>query len=235
MLLQLLTFIITIISPAVSNDYEYEDDGNEADEIDSDDGSDVYREDILDNEGLFCGDEDGLINNDAADEDQSIVSSSSSSISSVSIEDDDKLVVANKNNQQGIINKQQQHLVSKSVAEAQHQQPTNIKRTATTEPTSSTRRSEKLQGFEKCMFDDMAYITQESIAKAILRPCCVEECLRKKLNSAAGYSCLNFESVYTKILEARKQLVGNDLKDKVLILKTIIQGNFVRSINYTTV
>ena len=84
------------------------------------------------------------------------------------------------------------------------------------------------------MFDDMAYITQESIAKAILRPCCVEECLGKKLNSAAGYSCLNFESVYTKILEARKQLVGNDLKDKVLILKTIIQGNFVRSINYAT-
>jgi hypothetical protein len=154
----------------------------------------------------------------------------------VSIEDDVKLVVAQKNNQQGIINKQQQRLVSKSAAEAQQQQqPTNIKRPpATTEPSSSTRRSEKLQGFEKCMFDDMAYITQESIAKAILRPCCVEECLRKKLNSAAGYSCLNFESVYTKILEARKQLVGNDLKDKVLILKTIIQGNFVRCINYAT-
>lgn len=155
----------------------------------------------------------------------------------MSIEDDDKHVAAHKNNQHGIINKQQQHLVSKSAAaeEQQQQQQPNIKRTATTEPSSSTRRSEKLQGFEKCMFDDMAYITQQSIAKAILKPCCVEECLRKKLNSAAEYSCLNFESVYTKILEARKQLVGNEFKDKVLILKTIIQGNFVRSINYTTV
>ena len=52
--------------------------------------------------------------------------------------------------------------------------------------------------------------------------------MRKKLNSAAGYSCLNFASVYIKIPEARKQLVGDDLKDKVFILKTIIQGNFVR-------
>ena len=76
-------------------------------------------------------------------------------------------------------------------------------------------------------FDCLQYISEETIARAILKPCCKEECLRKKLNSSPRSSCLNFESVYTKILDARKQLVGNTIKDKMLILKTIIQGNII--------
>jgi len=94
---------------------------------------------------------------------------------------------------------------------------------------SDSKRSEKIYGFgedykKDSSFDQVEYISQESIAKAILKPCCAGECLRKKLNTAAGYSCLNFESVFSKVLTARKQLVGNDFKDRVLILKTIIQG-----------
>jgi hypothetical protein len=76
-------------------------------------------------------------------------------------------------------------------------------------------------------FDSLQYISEETIARAILKPCCREECLRRKLNSSPRSSCLNFESVYTKILDARKQLVGNTIKDKMLILKTIIQGNII--------
>ena len=92
-----------------------------------------------------------------------------------------------------------------------------------------SKRSEKIHGFgedykKDTTFDQVDFISQESIAKAILKPCCAGECLRKKLNTAAGYSCLNFESVFSKVLTARKQLVGNDFKDRVLILKTIIQG-----------
>ena len=49
----------------------------------------------------------------------------------------------------------------------------------------------------------------------------------KKLNSIGGSSCLNFESVYEKILSAKKELVGNKTEDKMLILKTIIQGIYV--------
>ena len=44
--------------------------------------------------------------------------------------------------------------------------------------------------------------------------------MRKKLNK----SCLNFEPVFKKVLEAKRQLVGNEWKDKLLILKAIIQG-----------
>jgi len=85
-------------------------------------------------------------------------------------------------------------------------------------------RSEKISGFAKMsdhnIFDAIEYLSEESIGRAILKPCCREECLRKKLNK----SCLNFEPVFKKILEARRQLVGNEWKDKLLILKAIIQG-----------
>lgn len=85
-------------------------------------------------------------------------------------------------------------------------------------------RSEKISGFAKMsdhnIFDAIEYLSEESIGRAILKPCCREECLRKKLNK----SCLNFEPVFKKVLEARRQLVGNEWKDKLLILKAIIQG-----------
>jgi hypothetical protein len=98
-------------------------------------------------------------------------------------------------------------------------------------PLQRRSRSEKINGFatarDQSVFDTIEYISEETIGRAILKPCCKEECLRKKLNSSPRSSCLNFESVYTKILDARKQLVGNTIKDKMLILKTIIQGNTI--------
>ena len=93
--------------------------------------------------------------------------------------------------------------------------------------------SERITGFDfeyadnQHVFDSLRYISEETIAKAILMPCCPEECLRKKLNSSSQHCYLNFESVYRKVLEARKQLIGNDFKDKMLILKTIIQGKTI--------
>lgn len=93
-----------------------------------------------------------------------------------------------------------------------------------TKPIKKPPRSEKISGFAKMtdhnIFDAIEYLSEESIGRAILKPCCREECLRKKLNK----SCLNFEPVFKKVLEARRQLVGNEWKDKLLILKAIIQG-----------
>ncbi len=86
-------------------------------------------------------------------------------------------------------------------------------------------RREKISAFaalnEQNIFDAIDYISEESIARAILAPCCRDECLRKKLNPI---SLLNFEGAYSKVLEARRQLVGNEWKDKMLILKAILQG-----------
>ena len=83
-------------------------------------------------------------------------------------------------------------------------------------------RKEKISALnEKNIFDAIDYISEESIARAILAPCCRDECLRKKLNPA---SLLNFEGAYSKVLDARRQLVGNEWKDKMLILKAILQG-----------
>jgi hypothetical protein len=86
-------------------------------------------------------------------------------------------------------------------------------------------RREKISAFaalnEQNIFDAIDYISEESIARAILAPCCRDECLRKKLNPI---SLLNFEGAYSKVLEARRQLVGNEWKDTMLILKAILQG-----------
>lgn len=99
-----------------------------------------------------------------------------------------------------------------------------VKPDPSTKPIKKPPRSEKISGFAKMtdhnIFDAIEYLSEESIGRAILKPCCREECLRKKLNK----SCLNFEPVFKKILEARRQLVGNEWKDKLLILKAIIQG-----------
>ena len=92
-------------------------------------------------------------------------------------------------------------------------------------PLLQSSRRERISGFaalnEQNIFDAVDCISEESIARAILAPCCRDECLRKKLNPI---SLLNFEGVYSKVLEARRQLVGNEWKDKMLILKAILQG-----------
>ena len=105
----------------------------------------------------------------------------------------------------------------------------------TTIPLQRRSRSEKIVGFatarDQSVFDSIEYISEETIGRAILKPCCRDECLRKKLNP----SPLNFEPVFRKVLEARRQLVGNEWKDKLLILKAIIQGNRItRRIIFTT-
>jgi hypothetical protein len=60
-------------------------------------------------------------------------------------------------------------------------------------------RREKLPAFaalnEQNIFDAIDYISEESIARAILAPCCRDECSRKKLNPI---SLLNFEGAYSK-------------------------------------
>jgi hypothetical protein len=99
-------------------------------------------------------------------------------------------------------------------------------------PLQRRSRSEKINGFatarDQSVFDTIEYISEETIGRAILKPCCRDECLRKKLNP----SPLNFEPVFRKVLEARRQLVGNEWKDKLLILKAIIQGNRVLLLTY---
>lgn len=99
-------------------------------------------------------------------------------------------------------------------------------------PLQRRSRSEKINGFatarDQSVFDAIEYISEETIGRAILKPCCRDECLRKKFNP----SPLNFEPVFRKILEARRQLVGNEWKDKLLILKAIIQGNRVLLLTY---
>jgi hypothetical protein len=92
-------------------------------------------------------------------------------------------------------------------------------------PQLQSSRRERISGFaalnEHNIFDAINYVSEESIARAILAPCCREECLRVKLNPLSRF---NLEGAYTKVLEARRQLVGNEWKDKILILKAILQG-----------
>ena len=92
-------------------------------------------------------------------------------------------------------------------------------------PLLQSSRRERISGFaalnEQNIFDAVDYISEESIARAILAPCCREECLRIKLNPLSRF---NLEGAYTKVLEARRQLMGNEWKDKMLILKAILQG-----------
>ena len=214
----MLLFVIFDYMFSAPNNGEY----YEADDDEDDHG--VSDEDVVEaSNNEQEGDEYFDDNEEFADDGQNSLSSSSSSqssISSVSIEDNK---VNPRQNNQG---SKQPLRLQPPAGDEQHQQ--QLKRTVTASTSNIMKSSEKIHGFaldeQKRMFDSLEYISQESIAKAILRPCCVHECLRKKLNSSAGYSCLNFESVYSKVLAARKQLVGNDFKDKVLILKTIIQG-----------
>ena len=88
-------------------------------------------------------------------------------------------------------------------------------------------RREKTSAFaalnERNIFDAIDYILEESIARAILAPCCRDdECLRKKLNPI---SLFNFEGAYSKVLDARRQLVGNEWKAGQDVNS---EGNFTR-------
>ena len=100
-----------------------------------------------------------------------------------------------------------------------------MRNTTDGKPQLQSSRRERISGFaalnEHNIFDAIDYVSEESIARAILAPCCREECLRVKLNPLSRF---NLEGAYTKVLEARRQLVGNEWKDKILILKAILQG-----------
>jgi hypothetical protein len=153
---------------------------------------------------------------DMDDNDHSSCSSSTSSTSSPVNSQDHKSL----SHSQNLISKEEAAVVD-------NKQQLQKRRTVvgTKSSSSNMNRSERVSGFEAEGFEE--YLSQHSIAQAILKPCCHGECLRKKLNSIGNSSCLNFELVYEKILAARKQLVGNKTEDKMLILKTIIQGIYV--------
>ena len=210
-------YFIYKIDPAVKDDADNADSNNE---YEADDDADE------DDDGENGNYEDHLFD----DEVQMFSSSSSDSdnnSSLISDNDDDSGDDDDNNNEKKIIigSAKEGNLVSSSINNKTFEQPN---------PTRSVR----ITGFDFEGKDDneisggfdssIEYISEDAIARAILKPCCKEECLRKKLNSSPRSSCLNFESVYNKVLEARKQLVGNTIKDKTLILKTIIQGNTIK-------
>ena len=188
------------------NDENGDADLSEYDEDDEDDEDDAIDME-LDFKEQFLKDM-----NEADMDDHSSYSSSTSSTSSA----------VNSQNLKSL--NYSQNLISKEeAAVVDNKQQLQQRRTVVA--SSNMNHSERVSGFAAEGFEE--YLSQDSIAQAILKPCCHGECLRKKLNSIGGSSCLNFESVYEKILAARKQLVGNKTEDKMLILKTIIQGIYV--------
>ena len=139
-------------------------------------------------------------------------SSSNSSLTSDNDDDDDNSGdVDDNNNEKKIISAKEGNLVSSSINNKTFEQPNPTRSVRITGFDFAGRDGNLINGGE---FDSIEYISEDAIARAILKPCCKEECLRKKLNSSPRSSCLNFESVYNKVLEARKQLVGNTIKDK---------------------
>ena len=202
-----------------NNEEDYEDlpelvEGNEEDE------------ELFDDQAFFHEQNDVVDNSNDDDSDSSLSSSSNSSISSAALKD-------GKGNPSVDLQGTKQQMMIATAAKTASEEAQQLQRTTS----GTTKRSTKIAGFEvkesnKSLkeFESAEYISQESIARAIMKPCCTEECLRKKLNTGGGYSCLNFESVYSKILAARKHLFGNEFKDKVTILKAIIQGTLCSSI-----
>ena len=98
-----------------------------------------------------------------------------------------------------------QNLISKEEAAVVDNKQQLQRRTVigTKSSSSNMNRRERVSGFEAKGFEE--YLSQHSIAQAILKPCCHGECLRKKLiNSIGGSSCLNFNR-YTK----KYWLLGN--------------------------
>ena len=106
----------------------------------------------------------------------------------------------------------EQQLIMKSsaddvVVERKHTEIVNTTKDSSNVKLLQRSRRERIPAFaalnEQNIFDAIDYISEESIARAILAPCCRDECLRKKLNPN---SLFNFEGAYSKILEARRQL-----------------------------
>jgi hypothetical protein len=113
-------------------------------------------------------------NSNDDDSDSSLSSSSNSSISSAALKD-------GKGNPsvdfQGT-NKQQMMITT--AAKTASEEAQQLQRTTS----GTTKRSTKISGFEvkesnKSLneFESAEYISQESIARAIMRPCCTKECL----------------------------------------------------------
>jgi len=71
--------------------------------------------------------------------------------------------------------------------------------------------------------DATKFISREEIAKSIMKPCCKNQCLRKL---SPSYSTLNFEPCLEILHSARKQLVGTNLTEAELILKSIIKSKY---------
>ena len=210
-------YFIYKIDPAVKDDADNADSNNE---YEADDDADE------DNDGENGNYEEHLFD----DEVQMFSSSSnSSSLTSDNDNDDSSGDDDDNNNEKKIIGSAKEgNLVSSSINNKTFEQPNPTRSVRITGFDFAGKDDNLINGGE---FDSIEYISEDAIARAILKPCCKEECLRKKLNSSPRSSCLNFESVYNKVLEARKQLVGNTIKDKTLILKTIIQGNTIKIYN----
>ncbi len=206
-----MTHLTVIILFGQTTDAKNDENGDaelsEYDEDDEDDDIDME----LDFKEQFLKD---MNEDDMDDDDYSSCSSSTSSTSSpVNSQDHESL-----SHSQIIISKEEAAVVD-------NKQKLQRRTVVGSKSSSNMNRCERVSGFAAEGFEE--YLSQDSIAQAILKPCCHDECLRKKLNSIGGSFCLNFESVNEKILAARKQLVGNKTEDKMLVLKTIIQGIYV--------
>ena len=228
------TFIVTKNNFSFPLETFITDEYYEADDDDNNNDEDLPEfiegneegEELFDDEAFFHEQNDDIVDNSNDDDsDSSLSSSSNSSISSAALKD-------GKGNPSVDFQGTKQQMMIAMAAKTASEEAQQLQRTTSV----ITKRSTEIAGFEvkesKSFkeFESAEYVSQDSIARAIMKPCCTEDCLRKKLNTGGGYSCLNFESVYSKILAARKHLFGNEFKDKVTILKAIIQGTLCSSI-----
>ena len=170
------------------NDENGDADLSEYDEDDEDDEDDAIDME-LDFKEQFLKDMNEADMDD--DDDHSSCSSSTSSTSSQ----------VNSKNHKSL--SYSQNLISKEEAAVVDNKQQLQRRTVVgTKSSSNMNHSERVSGFAAEGFEE--YLSQDSIAQAILKPCCHGECLRKKLNSIGGSSCLNFNR-YTK----KYWLLGN--------------------------
>ena len=169
------------------NDVNGDSDLSEYDEDDEDDEDDDIDME-LDFKEQFLKD---MNEDDMDDDDHSSCSSSTSSTSSPVNSQDLKSLSYSQN------------LISKEEAAVVDNNQQLQRRTVVgTKSSSNVNHSERVSCFAAKGFEE--YLSQDSIAQEILKPCCHGECLRKKLNSIGGSSCLNFNR-YTK----KYWLLGN--------------------------
>ena len=164
--------------------YEADDDNNNDEDLPELVEGNEEGEELFDDEAFFHEQNDVVDNSNDDDSDSSLSSSSNSSISSAALKD-------GKGNPsvdfQGT-NKQQMMIAT--AAKTASEEAQQLQRTTS----GTTKRSTKIAGFEvkesKSFkeFESAEYISQESIARAIMKPCCTEECLRKKLNTGGKMS-----------------------------------------------